>query len=62
MRVIRRGVIPQMQTHEVTCMHCKSDLEFHELEALRITDLREGDYFQLTCPVCHGLIAKAVKP
>jgi uncharacterized protein with PIN domain len=50
--IIKRGTDPREQPINTTCSRCKTEFSFHEADAKRVTDQRDGDYFDLPCPVC----------
>jgi RNase P subunit RPR2 len=58
--VVRRGQVPSERIHEVTCRNCNSDLRFRESVAHRVFDQRDGDYFEVPCPVCGATVTKTV--
>jgi len=55
-QVIRRGVIPGARLHDATCRNCDSALRFPESAARRVFDQRDGDYFEVPCPVCGNQV------
>lgn len=54
MKIIKRGAV-QSPTHQATCRHCKSELEFHESEANVQTDRNEV-VLSVECPVCKQTV------
>lgn len=58
MKIIRKGVIPSEKEHECMCSKCKSIFTFTEREAQLRSDQRDGDFFELNCPVCGNKIYK----
>jgi len=60
MKVIKRGEIPEAKPIHVDCGNCQSKIEFVPMEVKRVFDQRDGDFYQFECPVCRGMITKAV--
>lgn len=52
MRIIEQGRLPESQTYEVTCRHCRTRFEFARGEAKHNHDQRDGDYLSIACPLC----------
>ena len=64
MKVISRGMPPELQTYTAACGKCHSVLEFQKNEAQVKVDRNETVYV-LTCPVCSKEIwiaSQALKP
>ncbi len=57
MKIIYNGIKDNHATQEITCYHCQSILEI-TVEDLGIVknDFREGDYYNISCPVCKNLL------
>ena len=53
MKVISRGMPPELQEYTATCGKCRSVLEFHKYEATVKVDRNETVYV-LNCPVCRN--------
>ena len=62
MRIIERGVPPETKEIEVTCRNCKTVFAFLPIEARRVNDQRDGDFWSLPCPICTKQVTKAVRP
>lgn len=52
MEILRRGSTAADAYHTVTCAHCSSLLRFQRKEAKLVEDQRDGDYYEIRCPVC----------
>ena len=64
MKVISRGMPPELQEYTATCGKCRSVLEFHKYEATVKVDRNETVYV-LNCPVCRNdiwIASQALKP
>ena len=64
MKVISRGMPPELQEYTATCGKCRSVLEFHKYEATVKVDRNETVYV-LNCPVCRNdiwIASLALKP
>ena len=55
MKVISRGIPPELQTYTASCGKCHSVLEFQKSEAQVKIDRNETVYV-LNCPVCRNEI------
>ncbi|WP_312969717.1 hypothetical protein [Acinetobacter gerneri] len=55
MKVVSRGIPPELQTYTASCGKCHSVLEFQKSEAQVKTDRNETVYV-LKCPVCRNEI------
>ena len=56
MKIIERGILPEEKVYQARCTHCKSLLEFQKKEAECYSDVRNGSYLTITCPVCDYAI------
>jgi uncharacterized protein with PIN domain len=54
--IISRGTPPEEKPHEATCRNCSTQIRFLRREAKYISDQRDGDYLEVTCPVCSRTI------
>ena len=64
MKVISRGMPPELQEYTATCGKCRSVLEFHKYEATVKVDRNETVYV-LDCPVCRNdiwIASQALRP
>lgn len=63
MRIIKHGRDPTTGAHyESKCLNCKTVFEWHTGEARLKPDARDGDYYEVNCPVCSRLVTKAKLP
>ncbi|ATP86048.1 hypothetical protein [Acinetobacter baumannii] len=53
MKVISRGVPPELQTYRDSCGKCYSVIEFQKNE-LRVMSDRNETIYVLNCPVCRN--------
>lgn len=60
MKIIRQGIDPAKQTVEVECNRCRTVIEFLPIEAKYVSDQRDGDFYQIDCPVCNHKITANV--
>lgn len=51
-KVISRGVPEAEKRYRVTCRHCKSELEVSKADGRTRSNMRDGDDWSCTCPVC----------
>lgn len=58
--IIKRGEDPAEKPIPATCTNCKTDITFLPSDAKRVPDQREGDYYEVICPVCPTKITVAV--
>lgn len=62
MKIIREGRDPKTIPMLASCNHCKTQVEFLPIEAKYVSNQREGDYYQVDCPVCnHQITASATR-
>jgi len=60
-RIIKHGVDPEAaKQHRVKCRNCGTVFEFAQDEAQTIPDQRDGDFMQITCPVCKRMVTKYI--
>lgn len=57
--VLKLGKRPEYTAHEVACRHCASLLRFWPYDAKLVRDHRDGDYYEVRCPVCKNTVTKA---
>lgn len=61
MRIIKHGKDPKAGAHYKTkCNTCKTVFEWHTGEARVMPDSRDGDYYEVKCPVCMRACTKAM--
>ena len=58
MKIITPGRIPENIEIRATCNHCKTVFEFTPKEATIRSDQRDGDYYEVCCPMCVKLVTK----
>lgn len=51
--IIEHGTLPGDKVYEAKCFGCKSKLRFHQRDGTLVSDQRDGDFVQITCPVCQ---------
>ena len=64
MKIVSRGIPPELQQYTATCSNCHSVLEFQKSEARAVSDRNELVYV-LNCPVCNKEIwiaSQALRP
>lgn len=54
MKIINRGVPPQENLFRFTCSNCKSLLECKQGEMKHYSDQRDGEWWNIDCPVCQN--------
>lgn len=61
MRVIKIGVKKSEPDTEIvtTCRECDTQFGFLPSEAKLVNDNRDGDYYEIFCPVCSIKVTKA---
>ncbi|GGZ22049.1 hypothetical protein GCM10011273_03580 [Asticcacaulis endophyticus] len=59
MEIISRGQHPEKTVHKVTCQNCKTIFEFEQHEANHAFDKRDGNYYEIDCPVCSKKVTKS---
>lgn len=62
MKIIKRGKNPGPESQEpltLTCSGCETIIETSHAEMTRQWDQRDGDYYEIKCPVCDRQITKA---
>lgn len=50
--VIKVGTVPENRRVVGTCSNCHSALRWQAKDGVDKSDQREGDYNEVTCPVC----------
>jgi hypothetical protein len=48
--VLKEGKLPEEDTFEGTCSHCKCRVRCRRFEAEWHSDFRDGDYYTVKCP------------
>lgn len=61
MKIISRGTPPETKPVRFECRKCKTVFETTQAEVRRVSDQRDGDFWQHTCPICAYLCTSAVK-
>ena len=63
MRIIEHGRDPSAgEIHRSKCLWCKTVFEWETNEARIVQDPRDGNYYEIACPVCRRLRTKAIEP
>jgi len=57
--IIRQGQRPEDRRIETTCTRCKTVFAFQAHEARLVPDQRDGDFYQLPCPICSSPVSVA---
>lgn len=53
MKIIKHGCDPKAGEHfKSTCCSCSTKFEWHTGEARFVPDYRDGNYYEVKCPVC----------
>lgn len=60
MQIVKRGEAPEEKVIDATCVRCRTEVRFRVGEAKYVNDQRDGDFYQVKCPVCTSLITKYV--
>ena len=60
MKIIKEGVDPATQPMYATCSRCRTQIQFLPGEASYHSDQRDGDFYQIKCPVCPAMITKNI--
>ena len=60
MKILRRGKLPDDTVHRVTCNSCNTLFEFALKEATLKPDFRDGDYYEIKCPLCHERVGVSI--
>jgi ribosomal protein S27E len=55
-RILKQGMPPGERKFQVTCKSCRSELEFKASEAAYTNDQRDGEFWQIQCPVCSDRV------
>lgn len=61
MKIITKGSDPSTVPMRATCSNCKTEIEFLPHEAKYTSEQRDGDFYQIACPVCSHTITKAAR-
>lgn len=59
MRIVKMGKPPGDEKFKCKCNGCGTVVEFLKGEAKYINDQRDGNYYEVQCPVCPRRITKA---
>ncbi len=60
MKVIKQGKLPGDKEYRTTCRNCKTEFSFVAKEANYVSDQRDGDCLQVSCPLCKLFIYVSV--
>ena len=58
MKIITPGRLPDLIEIRATCNHCKTVFEFTPREATLRSDQRDGDYYEVHCPLCGKVVTR----
>ena len=62
MRIIKHGRDPYAgEIQRSKCLWCKTEFEWETSEARIVQDPRDGNYYEIACPVCERIHTKAIK-
>jgi hypothetical protein len=50
--IIRLGTLPGSREHTTTCRNCDTQFSFKQSEARFMADPRDGDFWEIDCPLC----------
>lgn len=53
MKIIRKGIDPKNRRMTGTCNNCSTEIECIASEAEVHSDIRDGNYYTVRCPVCE---------
>lgn len=56
--IIKRGTPPAEKIYEARCINCNTEFTFQEADARKTFDQRDGNFWQLGCPVCGHTVTK----
>lgn len=59
MNIIKRGTRREDKEYRATCDACGTIFELKASEARFIPDSRDGNYYEIECPVCNTLVTIA---
>lgn len=59
--VIKPGRRPQDLIIHATCSNCACEFTFQGSDATLTHDARDGDYYTVPCPTCHGPVIRAAQ-
>jgi hypothetical protein len=60
MEILKTGHIPAERSYKMECRTCNTVFRFLQKEGKIIYDQREGDFIQISCPLCHNKITCAL--
>lgn len=61
MRIIKQGVIPQVQHYQTTCNNCKTEFEFIEDEGGWVCGSNTDSVLSVSCPFCHKSVSVKIQ-
>lgn len=59
--ITKLGTPPVERVYETRCNRCKTEFTFQAADARKVFDQRDGDYWEVGCPVCGHTVTKSVK-
>lgn len=56
--IITRGIAPRDIYMRSTCSRCGTVFEYQALDAKKVEDSRDGDYYSIKCPLdwCNNIV------
>lgn len=57
MKIIKKGIPPEKREYTGECSNCDTVFEFERGEARYTSDQRDGDFLQISCPVCSHTVS-----
>lgn len=59
--IIKRGLLPDQRTYTVECHYCTTIFKCQRSDGKLYYDQRDGDYFEITCPLCKHTVYVSVR-
>ena len=59
--ILELGKTPGEEEKRATCRGCGTKIKFRPKDVERVHDQRDGDYFNIPCPLCDMQIIVAVR-
>ena len=63
MKILQEGKLPVERIYKLHCNRCSTIFEFQQKEAKYVSDQRDGDFLEITCPLadCNKKLTVTVK-
>ncbi|MDO8558237.1 MAG: hypothetical protein Q7S09_03570 [bacterium] len=63
-KVVKKGKSgPSWVGMKLKCPHCDCTFKLERGDRVEtVPDQRDGDYYKVSCPECHGMVTKSVSP